>query len=95
MKFFAKSLTAIAVATAAAMASVPAQAALITFDYQVPTDGSGKTSNLVNPNNTSSNPFIFIETFDKPGSAGGTIAANGGNVIVQARGGFQYVEPRY
>lgn len=93
MNIFAKSLTAIAVATVATMASVPAQAANITFDYQVPTDGSGKTSNLVNANNTSSNPFVFIETFDKPGSAGGAIAANGGTVIVQAGGGFNTLNP--
>lgn len=93
MKIFAKSLTAIAVATVATMASVSAQAANITFDYQVPTDGSGKTSNLVNANNTSSNPFVFIETFDKPGSAGGAIAANGGTVFVQAGGGFNTLNP--
>jgi hypothetical protein len=62
MSIFSKSLIALAVST---VASLPAQAVTITFDYQTPTDGSGKTSLLVNANNTANIANgIFIETFD-------------------------------
>ena len=69
MSIFSKSLIALAVST---VASLPAQAVTITFDYQTPTDGSGKTSLLVNSNNTANNANgIFIETFDlRPGTNG-------------------------
>ncbi len=97
MKTFAKSLTALAVA-AAAMVSVPAQAVTVTFDYQTPTDGSGKTSWLVNSDNTSSNPFIFIETFDVPKNTSHQLldingSDPGGRIDIAAGGGFNSLNP--
>lgn len=50
---------------AAALVSAPAHAYYVTFDYVVPTDGSGKTSALVGTSNQNipSAP-VFVETFD-------------------------------
>lgn len=54
-----------AVASAfATVLALPAQAALVTFDYQVATDGSGKTSTRINASNTGLQPGYYIETFD-------------------------------
>ncbi len=68
--------------------ALQAQAVSITFNYQVPTDGSGKTSPFVNGNNTAPTGY-FIETFDQPGSAGATV--NG--ITIAAGGGFNTLDP--
>ncbi len=71
-----------------------AQALTITFNHQVPNDGSGKTSlNGVDANNNALPGFI-IETFDQPGSVNRTItAANGGTITIGAGGGFNTLDP--
>lgn len=66
----------------------------LSFDYQIPTDGSGKTSPLVNSNNTTTfGSGYYLETFDVPGSTGGTISVPGGSVSVAPGGGFNSLNP--
>ena len=71
-----------------------AQAVSITFDYQTPTDGSGKTSAIgVNANNIA-NPGFIIETFDAPGSSATTVTAeNGGTITIGAGSAFNTLDP--
>lgn len=64
------------------------QAVTITFDYQIPTDSSGKTSQFVNANNTAPLGY-FIETFDMPGST----ASNDNGITIAAGGGFNTLNP--
>jgi len=54
-----------AVAAAVALVALPAHALIVSFEYQTPTDGSGKTSTRVDASNMM-NPSsgYFIETFD-------------------------------
>ena len=57
---------------AAALLALPAQAVIVTFDYVVANDGSGKTSRITGADN---NPFDFaagkfVETFDKLDGSG-------------------------
>lgn len=96
MKAFLKSLTAVGVASAL-FSAAPVQAFTVTFDYQTPTDGSGKTSTLLNANNTSSTQFLFVETFDKPGSQASFTDYNGntvgGTIDIKAGGGFNTLNP--
>lgn len=92
MKTYTK-LLAFMVIAVLVFAGSPANAVTVSFDYQVPTDGSGKTSPVgVNSDNTAKTGY-FIETFDVPGSAGGTIALPGGNIYVAAGGGFNSLNP--
>jgi hypothetical protein len=80
MKLLSKSLTALSV-TVAALASLPAQAVLVTFGGQAATDGSGTTSAYIPASNIAS-PLTgyFIETFDQvtanPNLPAGTTAAS-------------------
>ena len=75
MKNFSKALTALAMT--AILGSSPAQAVMVDFLYNTPTDGSGKTSRFIPTNNMpSAASGYFIETFDQatnqgvPGAAG-------------------------
>ncbi|PKN71455.1 MAG: hypothetical protein CVU54_00075 [Deltaproteobacteria bacterium HGW-Deltaproteobacteria-12] len=90
MKTYLKSLALLIVA-AFVLTSVPAHAVSVDFLYQVPGDGSGKTSLYVDSNNVANNSLgIFIETFDGVAPAGnGTYPLfNGGSVTVESGGWF-------
>ena len=69
-----------------------AQALTITFDYQTPSDGSGKTSKLVNTDNTAPAGF-YIETFDGiiQGNSAITYEANSSGDT----GGFSTLDPTF
>lgn len=54
-----------AVAALALVSASAAQAVVVTYDYAVPNDGSGKTSQLAGQNN------VFVETFDRADGTGG------------------------
>lgn len=54
-----------AVAALAFLSASAAQAVIVTYDYAVPNDGSGKTSQLAGQNN------VFVETFDRADGTGG------------------------
>ncbi|NPU86569.1 MAG: PEP-CTERM sorting domain-containing protein [Syntrophaceae bacterium] len=92
MRTYAK-LLAVVVVAVFAFAGSPVQAVTVSFDYQVPTDNSGKTSPVGVNNANVALPGYFIETFDKPGSAGETIVLPGGNIYVNAGGGFNSLNP--
>lgn len=88
MKTFLKTLVVLVVA-AFALASVPAQAVTVDFLYQVPTDGSGKTSLYVGSNNVA-DPLlgVFIETYDGQHANGTFTLSNGGTVAIESGGWF-------
>jgi hypothetical protein len=78
---------ALFISALASAAIAPAQAAVVTFDYQAATDGSGKTSTRINASNTGLTAGYYIETFDaataRPGAPAGlsTDFSQGGTVI--------------
>jgi hypothetical protein len=65
------SKTLIALAMTAILGSSPAQAVMVDFLYNTPTDGSGKTSRFIPTNNMpSASSGYFIETFDQATNQG-------------------------
>ncbi|MEO7128053.1 MAG: PEP-CTERM sorting domain-containing protein [Rhodoferax sp.] len=91
MNKFSKYLTLVA---AAALCSVSAHAYTVSFAYDVPVDGSGKTSTLVGPANAQftavgANGGVYLETFDLPNgkcglnSLSGSVSITGGTYALQ------------
>jgi hypothetical protein len=95
MNAYLKFLVVLVVA-AFALAGAPAQAVTVTFDSQAAGDNSGLTSPVGVDASNVALPGYFIETFDVPGSTGGTISVPGtltNNVNIQAGGGFTSLDP--
>lgn len=83
-------------AAAVVLAGSTAHAVSVNFNYQVPTDGSGKTSAVGVDANNVALPGFFIETFDQPGSSATSYTApgvNSPNITVAAGGGFNTLNP--
>ena len=76
-----------AVAALALVSASAAQAVVVTYDYAVPGDGSGKTSQLAGQNN------VFVETFDRADGTGGiTWTPNLVNVTTVSGGGLGFAQ---
>lgn len=71
----------------------PVQALTIDFNYQVPTDGSGKTSAYGVTADNVALPGYYIETFDQPGTTTRTVEAIGGSIEIAAGAGFNTLNP--
>ncbi|RYE77681.1 MAG: hypothetical protein EOO80_10245, partial [Oxalobacteraceae bacterium] len=59
-----------AVAALMVLSASAAHAVTITYDYAMPSDGSGKTSQLAGTANQSTGN-VFVETFDRANGTGG------------------------
>lgn len=76
-----------AVAALAFMSASAAQAVVVTYDYAVPADGSGKTSQLAGRSN------VFVETFDRADGSGGiTWSPDFVNVTTVSGGGMGFAK---
>lgn len=76
-----------AIAALTLLAASAAQAVTVTYDYNVPLDGSGKTSKLVG------NANVFVETFDKADGTGGqTLSTNFLKITPTSGGGLGYAQ---
>lgn len=81
-----------ALAALALLSASAAHAVTITYDYVVPTDGSGKTSALAGTGNQTSNN-VFVETFDRADGTGGlTLGSNLLQVTTVSGGGLGYAQ---
>ena len=81
-----------AIAALMLMSATAAQAVTITYDYVVPTDGSGKTSLLAGAGNQSTGN-VFVETFDRADGTGGlTLSPSQLTVTTVNGGGFGYAQ---
>lgn len=66
----------------------------ISFDYQLATDGSGKTSEFVPANNVNlPGASYIVETFDQPGTVNRNVSVVNGSVFVPAGAGFNTLNP--
>ncbi len=88
----ATSKSLVTLAITAILGSSPAQAVVVDFLYNTPTDGSGKTSRFIPTNNMpSAATGYFIETFDQATNQG--VAGVSGPYAGQTSGGANQTAP--
>lgn len=96
MKIYFK-LLVLLVISAFVLSSVPAQAVSVILGGQNMNTSTGDQSGLSSPYGVDATnaalPGYVIETFDVPGSLGGTVAITGGNIYIEAGGGFNSLDP--
>ncbi len=87
-----KFITRLAMGAASLAAAASAHAFTVTYDFDVPLDGSAKTSKLVGPANVGTGN-IFVETFDRPDGTGGLNAPTDLiSVTTVSGGGFGFAQ---
>ncbi len=78
------------IAAATLVAAAGAQAFTITYDFTVPNDGSGRTSQLAGVNNQSTKN-VFVDTFDRADGTGGfTMSSSNVAVKTVSGGGYSF-----
>lgn len=81
-----------AVAALMVLSASAAHAVTITYDYAMPSDGSGKTSQLAGTANQSTGN-VFVETFDRANGTGGqTLSPSQLTITPISGGGFGYAQ---